>query len=277
MQTTIPLTFISPTSQLQVHYRGHTAQLRFINVPDRVILALKDLMLYDTPVVAFDTSLVHMNSSTVSDEQLHSYISMLPIVMSPSQLLDQQAMYNEDNSVMFTLKVWCPGPGVVTPPGYMEVPDGEVTSKHVLWVPLPGQSAWSHQPHILYQDVRLAHLRPGTGIHINSYAIPGTSRRHPKWSAIKLTMYNPAVTITLAPGVTPARVREVACPTEALSVTDLEDIVVQPEYCIECGACRSIATVTHTPGVTTLDITSQGQRTPQDIVEDALTRYQNDS
>lgn len=271
----IPLIFISPTSVLDVEYVGNTAHMTFTNVPDDKVLDITKLMLYHTPVVAFDTSLVHSNSSTVSDQQLHSYISMLPIVMSPKQLIDEQAIFNSDNSVMFTLKVWCPGPGAVTPPGYMEVPDGEVTSKHLLWVPLTGQNAWPDKPYILYRDVRLAHLRPGTGIHINSYAIVGTSARHPKWSAIKLTMCNPAVTITTNTGVTAADIKAVACPTEALTVTDLEDIVIQPQYCIECGACSKVARVTHTPGVVTLDITSHGQRTPRDIIEDTLYRYQN--
>lgn len=269
------LDFISPTSTLEVRYRADTASMRFKNVPMSTVKELKDLMLYHTPVVAVDSTIIHTNSSTVSDEQLHSYISMLPIVMTPDNLVDDQAMFNYSNSVMFTLKVWCPGPGVITPPGYTEVPDGEVTSSHVLWVPLSGQDKWTQKPHIRYRDVRLAHLRPGTGIYLNCYAIQGTAYRHPKWSAIKRTMFNPAVTITLRPGVTAADVKRVNCPTEALTVTDIENIAITPQYCIECGACRNVATVTHTAGVITLDIVSHGQLTPQQIVEGAITRYQN--
>mmetsp|Transcript_5942 Transcript_5942/g.8944 ORF Transcript_5942/g.8944 Transcript_5942/m.8944 type:complete len:347 (+) Transcript_5942:94-1134(+) len=218
--------------------------------------ALRRIMLSEVPTMAVENVYIEMNTSIIFDEVLAHRLGLIPINADPrkfkmveKEVSDEKGgktreVFNEDNTIIFTLNKVCKRPvhipSVVDGRPYTE----NIYSSDFKWQPQGNQSqTFPDGISPLYPDILIAMLRPGQEISLEMHCRKGNGMDHAKFSPVATSSYrlHPKITITKDLDEDSAEKLVQICP---MNVFDIEDVgsvktakVARPRNCTMCREC----------------------------------------
>lgn len=185
--------------------------------------AFRRIIISEVTTMAVEKVRLYNNTSLLQDEFLAHRLGLIPIRADPVcfSMKTQDAHKKKKNdadsfdddpkdTLLFTLKVRCPPKKESSPKkktkeaapaadGMIDVPDGRVLSKHMIWMPLEGQRELfkDDPPRVVDDDILIAKLSHRQEIDIIMQVVKGVGGDHAKFSPVATASYRLLPKITL--------------------------------------------------------------------------------
>ena len=183
-----------------------------IGVDASIANAIRRVMIAEVPTVAIENVYVFNNTSIIQDEVLSHRLGLVPMLVDPDLLVFKDEGAEDDNTVVFLMKLSCtrkPGSGgrrsAHSADGDLPETDPEklyenahAYSGSLKWCPTEAQRAWNWTssnnpggitPRAVNERILLAKLRPGQSIEAECHAEKGIGRDHAKFSPVATASY----------------------------------------------------------------------------------------
>eukprot|EP00929_Paragymnodinium_shiwhaense_P053130 TRINITY_DN26600_c0_g1_i3.p1 TRINITY_DN26600_c0_g1~~TRINITY_DN26600_c0_g1_i3.p1 ORF type:complete len:303 (+),score=81.24 TRINITY_DN26600_c0_g1_i3:137-1045(+) len=177
--------------------------------------AFRRILIAEVPTIAISNVTIYQNTGVIHDENLAHRLGLVPIVLEPDDLQwkPPDADFNEDNSVVFTLRVEC------------DEERKSVYSGDLKWQPLSDAQEKRFEknpPRPICDDILIAKLRSGQEIECSCHCEKGIGKEHAKWSPVCTATYRllPAVQLSKPIVGQDAEKLKASCP---MGVFDIED------------------------------------------------------
>lgn len=175
-----------------------------IHIDAPLVNAFRRILISEIPTVAIEKVHVYNNTTLFQDEFLAHRLGLIPIKVDPRLLeWDTPDMDEAKKSLVFQLKVKC-GKGKIDSSDVIRV-EKNVYSRHIKWVPLPGQETMFDQndlPRSVHNDILIAKLSPGQELDLKLVCVKGIGQDHTKFSPVATASYRFLPKITLKRTVT---------------------------------------------------------------------------
>lgn len=162
-----------------------------LNIDAPLVNAFRRILISEVPTVAIEKVHVYNNTTLFQDEFLAHRLGLVPIKVDPRLLEWNIPEVDESKkSLVFQLKVKC-GNGMIGDTDFVCV-DKNVQSKHIKWVPLPGQDSVFHPddlPRPIHDDILVAKLSPGQELDLKLICVKGIGQDHTKFSPVATASY----------------------------------------------------------------------------------------
>jgi DNA-directed RNA polymerase I and III subunit RPAC1 len=219
-----------------------------IGIDAAIANVFRRIMISEVPTLCIETVYFQDNTSIIQDEILAHRLGLIPLKVDPRlyEYREQDADYNEMNTLMFKLNVECTRKSGAkdTDPIHDKYNYTRVYSKDLVWEPVNDQEE-THRlnpPRPAHDDILIAKLRPGQKIDATCYCAKGIGSDHAKFSPVSTASYRLLPEITFKEPVTGPEAQALVdlCP---MNVFDIEDIgkgvkgaVVKNQR--NCSMCR---------------------------------------
>jgi DNA-directed RNA polymerase I and III subunit RPAC1 len=193
-----------------------------IGVHPSIANAIRRIILSEVTTMAVDKVRIYNNTSIMQDEFLSHRLGLIPIRADPTRFSfkEEDPSFvakakkkdptefddNPKDTLLFSLKVKMVKKGSSKKKNrddddedMIEVPDGKVLTKHMVWMPLEGQAEQFADdiPRVVDDDILLAKLSPGEQINIVMQVVKGFGGDHAKFQPVATASYRFLPTITL--------------------------------------------------------------------------------
>ena len=195
-----------------------------IGVHPSIANAFRRIIIAEVSTMAVEKVRIYNNTSLLQDEFLAHRLGLIPIRADPSlfafkiedtsfvakkkQKNPNEPPFDDDpkDTLLFSLKVKYSSKKGMKKKGkddedddLVEVPDGKVLTKHMLWMPLEGQEELfkADPPRVVDDNILIAKMSPGQQINIVMQVVKGVGGDHAKFSPVSTASYRLLPTITL--------------------------------------------------------------------------------
>lgn len=248
--------------------------------------AFRRILIAEIPTMAIDKIHLYQNTSVIPDEVLAHRLGLIPVFADPRKFEFLQDAMDENNTIVFTLKVKCEwNPEAVEESSEKDkFINAEIYSGHLSWVPQGGQALKFKDFPIapILDDILIAKLRPGQEIEAEIFCYKGIGRTHAKWSPVSTASYKlkPVVELSQEIKGSDAEKLVATCP---MGVFDIEEIkgkkqasVRDSSRCTMCRECIKDSSFVDKVQIRKLrdqfvfSVESVGMYRPEELLKEAL-------
>ena len=234
-----------------------------IGVDASVANALRRILLAEIPTVAIERVWFSANSGIIQDEVLAHRVGLVPLKVDPRKLdfVQKNPETGEDDetdadTLVLHLNVHFPqghsADSDAVSGSTSVAPTGEVLAKHLVWLPIGGQSeAFPEGVAPVHPDIVLAKLRPGQHIEFEAHAWKGIGKDHAKFSPVATAAYRLLPDVSIPTDITGEEAKELVqmCPMKVFDIEDLgkptknsastggKAVVARARDCTMCREC----------------------------------------
>jgi len=251
------------------------------------------IMISEVPTLCIETVYFQDNTSIIQDEILAHRLGLIPLKVDPRlyEYREQDADYNEMNTLMFKLNVECTrkSGSKDTDPINDKYNYTRVYSKDLVWEPVNDQEE-THKlnpPKPVHDDILIAKLRPGQKIDATCYCSKGVGGDHAKFSPVSTASYRLLPEIIFKEPVTgeDAKTLVELCPMNVFDIEDLGKVkrayVKNQRNCSMCRECirtddwNKKIKLQRVKDHFIFSIESTGMYKPEEIFEESIKIFMN--
>lgn len=199
--------------------------------------AFRRILIAEVATVAISRVTMMQNTGVLHDENLAHRLGLIPIKFEPNRLKwrAQDAEFNEENSVTFTLAKECKQDKL------------SIYSRDLIWKPQSDEQEALYKddpPRPVADDILITQLRSGQEIECECICEKGLGKEHAKWSPVCTAFYRlkPEIRLTQPIKDEEAEKLKKVCPRNVFDIEDLSGghkkaVVANPRNCSTCREC----------------------------------------